>query len=269
MADRPMELDGYGVDEEFFAAARRDSRLVGLEAADLAGPPERAAELIVGERCAQLARVAGAAAYRLLFHAQWGYGSPDWFDHRLHVFGPAAEWTDFWTMSADNVLAVLPLGGSVLSLCAGDAFYERWFFLRRAAEVVCVDRNPACHRHYLRLHQAPGLTYHLADALTYAPPAGHFDVVVCRGAIEHFVQPEQQRIFEIARDALRPGGWFCGDTPAARDTGAKMLDAHEYEWHGEGQARAELGRVFGHVETLSYASKERTTLFWRARKEPV
>lgn len=258
------DLMAFGVTDDSLDV---DPAEVGLTAADLAGKhPEQIRELVRGERLAQLARAAGEAAYANLFHAQWGYGSPDWFDHRLHVFGPAAEWTDFWAMSADNVIGVLPLGGSVLSLCSGDAFYERWWYARRAAEVVCVDVNPACHRHYLRLHTAPNLTYHLADVLTFAAPASHYDVVVIRGAIEHFSQAQQQQIFQLAHAALVPGGWFCGDTPAARDTGGKMLDAHDFEWTGEAQARAELGCVFDHVETQALVSRERTTIFWRARK---
>ena len=161
---------------------------------------------------------------------------------------------------------VLPFGGSVLSLCAGDGFYERMFFARRADEIVCVDVNPACHRHFLRLYQCPEITYHLADVLTFQAPADHFDVVVIRGAIEHFSQADQQRIFRLAHAAMKPGGWFCGDTPAARDTGAKMLDAHDFEWRDAGQMRTELARVFGHVETQTLVSKERTTLLWRARR---
>ena len=259
------DLEAFGITEDSLDV---DPAEVGLTPADLAGKPGgQVCELIRGEQLFQLAQAAGAAAYEYLFHAQWGYGSPDWFDHRLHVLGPAAEWTDFFAMSADNVIGVLPLGGSVLSLCAGDAWYERWFFARRAVEVVCVDVNPACHRHYLRLHQAPDLiTYHLADVLTFQAPADHFDVVVIRGAIEHFSQADQQRIFRLAHAAMKPGGWFCGDTPAARDTGAKMLDAHDFEWRDADQMRIELSRVFGHVETQTLVSRERTTLFWRARR---
>jgi SAM-dependent methyltransferase len=261
------ELDDYGVSEAWLEAAVSDPSLVGLTAADLDGKDEaHVRDLALGERCYQLARAAGEVAHRLLFAAQWGRGSPDWMDHRHHYLGHADEWTDFWTISADNVIGVLPFGGSLLNLCAGDAFYDFYFWRRRATEIVCVDINPACHRHYLRLHQAPEITYRLADVLTFQAPADHFDVVVIRGAIEHFSQHDQQRIFRLAHAAMKPGGWFCGDTPAARDTGVKMLSEHEFEWRDADQMRLELSRVFGHVETQTLVSKERTTLLWRARR---
>lgn len=262
------QLSEFLLSDAYFEAALRDPTVVGLSPADLAGKSEsQVRELVLGECCFGLSRAAGEVAYKNLFRAQWRYGSPEWFDHRLHTLGLETEWTDFWALSADNVIGVLPLGGSVLSLCAGDAFYERWFFARRATEVVCVDRNPDCHRHYLRLHQAPNISYYLADVLSFDVPTDHFDVVVIRGAIEHFSQANQQRIFQKALAAMKPGGWFCGDTPASRETGGKMLEAHDFEWRDEAQMREELSRVFPYVETQVLVSKERTTLFWRARKE--
>jgi len=266
-AELEETLRRFGLSESYFEAACSDPQLVGLSRDDLGGKPEsRVRELVLGECFFRLSRAAGEAAHRLLFKAQWGYGSPDWFDHRHHYLGHEDEWTDFWTASADNIIGVLPLGGTLLNLCAGDCFYDFYFWRRRASEIVCVDINPECHRHYLRLHQAPNITYRLADVLTFVAPPDHFDVVVIRGAIEHFSQENQQRIFRQALVALKPGGWFCGDTPASRDTGVKMLDAHEFEWRDEAQMRQELSRVFGHVETQTLVSKERTTLFWKARR---
>ena len=261
------QLSKFFLSDAYFEAALHDPTRVGLSDEDLAGkPPERIRDMVLGEAFFRLSRAAGEAAYLKLFKAQWGYVSPEWFDHRLHALSLEAEWTDFFSMSADNVISVLPLGGRLLSLCAGDAFYERWWYARRAAEVVCVDINPDCYRHYLRLHQSPNVSYHLADVLSFVPPADLFDVVVIRGAIEHFSQENQQRIFHKALAAMKPGGWFCGDTPASLTTGGKMLPAHDFEWRDEAQMRQELSHVFAHVETQVLVSKERTTLFWRCQK---
>lgn len=254
-------------EDPYFQELASKPELVGLTQADLAGKSEgRIRELIIGEYFANLAQFAGQVASRFLMKAQWGYGNPDWFDHRHHFLDPEAQCNDFWAMSADNIIQVLPLEGRLLNLCAGDAFYDYNFFRHRAREIVCVDINPETHRHYLRLHQAPNIVYHLANVLEFDVPPGSFDVVAIRGAIEHFSQDNQQRIFRNALRAVKVGGWFCGDTPANIEQDHKMLEAHEFEWRDEAQMRMELSRVFEKVETQTLRSKARETLFWRCQR---
>ena len=240
----------------------------GLSMDDLEGKTDQQkSEMIVGEYFAKIAANAGKAASRLLFHAQWGYVKPDWFDHRHHILDPEKHFNDYWCESADNVLRVLPLHGKLLNLCAGDGFYDYYFFRNRAKEIVCIDINPEQYRHALRLHKAENVTYLLENILSYNLGEATYDVVVIRGAIEHFSQGDQQSIFVRARAALKGGGWFCGDTPAnpAKQRGVQ-LPAHENEWADEGEMRRELEKVFGYVETNTMISYDRTTLFWRCQK---
>jgi len=240
-------------------------REIGLDPADLADKnPEQQKALIEGECLAMLASQAGYQAVQRLRAS--GHASPDWFDHRFHLLIPEEECLDFWTASADNVVFKLPMGGKVLDLCSGDGFYDYWFFRRRASEIVCVDIGPKAHRQAVRLHGGPGIVHHHANVLAWVPPAGHFDVVVCRGAIEHFSQANQQVIFRKAYEALKSGGWFCGDTPANPKENRKMLSAHENEWADANEMRAELAQVFPVIETSTLVSKQRTTLFWRAQR---
>jgi SAM-dependent methyltransferase len=241
---------------------------VGLTAEDLSGKTDRQQrELVVGEMLARLSAQAGREASALLFKAQWGYRVPDWFDHRHHLLDPNTHCTDFWTASADNILKSLPLSGSLLNLCSGDGFYDYHFYRKRAGRIVCVDVNPAAHRQALRLHRAETITYILGNVLEYEPFADSFDVVAIRGAIEHFSERDQQVIFHKAWKALKPGGWFCGDTVANSATDPKMLPAHETEWADEEVMRRELERVFWKTETFALRSQQRTTLLWRCRKE--
>lgn len=197
--------------------------------------------------------------------SQWGYNKPEWFDHRHHLLNPEKYFTDFWTASADNVLKVLPLKGKLLDLCAGDGFYDYYFFRKRAQEITCVELNQGAYNQAIRLHKAEGIRYLLEDVLKFEPEQSYFDVVLIRGAIEHFSQENQQVIFRKALKALRPGGWFVGDT-IANKSGNILLDAHEHEWADEVEMREELEKVFNIVETYSMESIERKTLFWRCRK---
>ena len=262
-----MKLHRLSPDDPYLMELVREPSRVGLTAADLEGKSEaRIRELIIGEYFAALSRFTGQVASRFLMKAQWGYGNPDWFDHRHHFLDPEEQCNDFWAMSADNVIQVLPLDGRLLNLCSGDAFYDYYFFRHRCREIVCVDVGRETYRHYLRHHQAPNIAYHLADVLSFQAPPASFDAVVIRGAIEHFSQDNQQKIFRMALAALKPGGWFCGDTPANKDQGHKFLEEHEYEWVDEAQMRTELGRVYDKVETQTLFSKTRETLFWRCQK---
>ena len=241
--------------------------LLGLTPEDLAGKKSKQArDLVAGEYLALVAREAGRVASELLFRAQWGYREPDWFDHRHHFLNPDRHCADFWTLSVDNIVRVLPRGGTLLNLCSGDGFYDYHFFRKRAKEIVCIDLNPECYRQSVRLHSADNIRFIHGDLLEYDPPKGHFDVVAIRGAIEHFSEENQGRIFEKVKAGLKPGGWFCGDTVAnPDDSGGVLLGAHDCEWKNEPAMREALKPHFGHIETASVTSKERITLLWRCQ----
>lgn len=222
------------------------------------------ADAAIGEDLVKIASRYASMAGKFLFRAQWGYGAPEWYDHRLAILDPERHAVDFWTASADNVIRVLPFGGRLLDLCSGDGFYDYWFY-RLRADVVCVERNPEAHRFAVEHWSHPRITHLLGDVLCYAPDDQSFDVVLIRGAIEHFTREDQQRLFLKARAALKSGGYFCGDTPARQEDGNKALDSHECEWADEAEMRAELSQVFTEVETWSLKSENRATLFWRCR----
>jgi 2-polyprenyl-3-methyl-5-hydroxy-6-metoxy-1,4-benzoquinol methylase len=224
-----------------------------------------------GELFAELARQYGQLAAKFLFRSQWNYQEPEWFDHRLHLLDPENQWNDFWTMSAANVIRVLPFGGRLLDLCAGDGFYDYWFYSQRAT-VVCVEKDLEAYQSAVTHHSKPEITYHHADVLQYEPESEAFDVVLIRGAVEHFKEDEQSILIAKSWNALKRGGYFCGDTIASTETG-KAHPMHEKEWRDARQMRDELSKILKpmgclekDVETWALQSKARTTLFWRCKK---
>lgn len=227
--------------------------------------PLQKRELILGEYFAEVAKRAGKIASELLFQGQWAHETPEWFDHRHHLMNPDRWFTDFWTASADNLIPLLPLGGKLLNMCSGDGFYDYYFYRKRASEIRCVEMNEEAIRFAKRLHSAENIQYLRDNILTWTPPSSYFDVVVIRGAIEHFAPDDQQTIFKSAYRALKPGGWFCGDTPAKKTDG-KHLSWHEYEWADENEMRDALRKCFNVVQTGTLESKEINTLFWRCQK---
>ncbi|MCO6429987.1 MAG: class I SAM-dependent methyltransferase [Deltaproteobacteria bacterium] len=240
--------------------------LLGLDPATLTDlNPQQAAELIIGEYFALVAKQVSRLASDLLFQSQWGHKSPEWFDHRHHFLNPDRFCNDYWTLSVDNVTRVLPLGAKLLNLCSGDGFYDYYFFRRRAAEITAVDFNQPAHSQAVRLHKAENITYLYENVLTYQPHSQYYDTVVIRGAIEHFSEEHQLHIYKMAQKALKPGGWFVGDTVANVEQEGKLLGWHETEWRNEDEMRASLSKVFSHVETNSVTSEDRITLLWRCR----
>jgi SAM-dependent methyltransferase len=238
-----------------------------LEPCDLAGKSDRqAADFILGEHFAKLARVTGEIASQLLFRAQWGYETPEWYDHRHHLLDPERHCTDFWTASADNAIRHLPMGGKVLDLCSGDGFYDYYFYRWRAQAITCVELNQEAHRAAVRNHSAPNIRHVQGDALEIELPAQEYDLVLIRGAIEHFNDADQQRLFAKAKKALKPGGWFCGDTVTNVEQGGVSLPSHVLEWKDEAEMRASLCRSFDKVETATLISRERITLLWACQK---
>lgn len=253
--------------KDFYLQLLHNPALVGLNEDDLVGKTQQQRiEMIVGEYLAQIGLLVNKLAGDLVFASRWGDSESEWFDHRLHLLDPEKWFTDFWAASADNIIGVLPLGGTLLNLCSGDGFYDYYFYRKRAGEIVAVELNREALEHARRLHSAPNITYLQESVLTYDPPEGYFDVVVIRGAIEHFNRQDQCTIMQKAAKALKVGGWFCGDTPARRENNQKHLSMHEFEWADEQEMKRELGSVFQHIETGTLVSEKVTTLFWRCRK---
>lgn len=252
---------------DFYLHLLNNPALVGLSESDLAGKsPQQRIEVILGEYLVKIGQHVNKLAGDLIFAHQWGDNESEWFDHRLHLLDPEQWFTDFWAASADNIIGVLPLQGKLLNLCSGDGFYEYYFYRKRAGEILSIELNREALEHARRLHSAPNITYLQENVLTFEPSESCFDVVVIRGAIEHFDRQGQYTIMQKAMKALKPGGWFCGDTPARRENNQKHLSAHEFEWSDEREMKQELGRVFQHVETGTLVSEKVTTLFWRCRK---
>jgi SAM-dependent methyltransferase len=222
--------------------------------------------LITGEYFFFVSRAAGVLSAQHLMRARWGYRAPEWYDHRNHLLDPSVHFTDFGTMSANNAIEKMPMGARVLDLCSGDGFYAYYFYRHRASEVVCIERGDDIHRHAVRLHSAENIRHVHASVFDADIPADHFETVLIRGAIEHFSEDDQQRLFRRAYDVLKPGGWFCGDTPANPEKHTRMLPSHECEWADEEEMRAVLSKVFPVVVTRVLISEARTTLLWQCQK---
>jgi SAM-dependent methyltransferase len=229
--------------------------------------------LCFGEICACISRLAGNWAASSLFYAQWRLATPEWFDGRLSQLSPSRWGNDLHHIVYSNVLEVIPIGGRVLDICSGDAFIPYYIYSRRADKIVCVDYDPDAAKHAMRHHIKPGIQYLHRSIFDFQWEEEWFDVVVVRGAIEHFTQEQQQQIFALAKRLLKPGGYFCGDTPANPAANDRLLDSHEYEWRDEAQMRDELSHVFSDIRTRVYVSREpidgstlRTSLIWRCRK---
>jgi cyclopropane fatty-acyl-phospholipid synthase-like methyltransferase len=99
-----------------------------------------------------------------------------------------------------------------------------------------------------------------------------YDVVVIRGAIEHFSADNQQLIFCKSNRALKEGGVFCGDT-VQKIENVCQLKEHKCEWENEEAMRKALAAVFEDITTYSFESKKgdhdvkgRVTLLWSCRK---
>lgn len=219
------------------------------------------------------ARVSGRSAAFLLYFSQWRLATPEWFDGRLPQLSPARWNNDLNHIIYANVLDVLPMGGRLLDICSGDAFIPYYVYSLRADAIVCVDYDQSAADHAKRFHAKAGIKYFNKSIFDFQDEKDSFDVIVIRGAIEHFSQEKQQKIFFMAKSLLKPGGYFCGDTPAKNSMVDKLLESHEYEWRDESEMRQELEKVFEKIETKIYVSREpidrvtlRTSLIWRCRK---
>ena len=90
--------------------------------------PEQRKLFLEGEALFRISREISVPASQRLFAAQWGFSTPEWFDHRHSWLDPDKWNHDFVDASVYNILPRLPLGGSMLSLCCGDGFFEKHYY---------------------------------------------------------------------------------------------------------------------------------------------
>ena len=272
MSEEQINIQDYHnlkLDDQRLELLINNPNLVGLSDDDIRGKTrQQRIQLIIGEYFAKVALYAGQLASVYLYKARWGYVAPEWFDHRHHFLYPEMHFNDFWTISADNIIPLLPLNGKLLDMCSGDGFYDYYYYRKRCQEITCIELDQEAYRQALRLHQAENIDYKLESVLDYEPLNSYFDVVMIRGAIEHFSEENQQIIFRKALKSLKVGGWFCGDTVANSNKSRHpvLLVHHEYEWADEIEMRQQLDKVFDYVETYTVESRERITLLWRCQK---
>lgn len=242
---------------------------LGLTQEDFQGKAQdQAIKFIIGEYLSKLGNTINKIASEFLGDSQGKYGDVDWFDHRHHLLNPDRWFGHDWVVSGVNVINVLPMDSYLLDLCSGDGFFGYYFYRTRAKKVDCIENNPELIRHAQRLYSAENITYILGNVLNYKLPDNYYDVIVIRGAIEHFSQENQHLILKKAQKALKSGGWFCGDTPAnPKKREMKFLSDHENEWENEAEMKMELGKVFNdEIYTNIIKTHDRTNLLWRCRK---
>ena len=248
--------------------------LMGIQEASTASmTSDQREQFLHGEALYFLTREIGIESSNLLFSSQWGFETPEWYDHRHSWLNPDVWNHDFADSSVYNVLPKLPLGGSLLSLCCGDGFFEKHYYSKRCSNIVAVDRDLSANVHAKRLHSAPNIQYVHSDIFDLNFPPDCFDAVIMRSAIEHFTENQQNSLFTSIKTWLKQDGWFLGDTPANScvDSSQKLLEHHEHEWSSEFEMRSELSRSFKEVHTSSLTSNEptangtRITLFWACK----
>ena len=215
------------------------------------------------ERLISQWREIGKSASKLLYSAREGIAGIDWFDHRHHLLNPPVEFLDFCMISGTNVVSRIPIDGAVLDLCCGDGFYDYYFYRHKAKHILGIDINPRAIALAKREHAAPNIEYILGDVMSYPITSGKYDTVICRGAIEHFTENEQSILMGRISDALKSGGWFCGDTVTPQGDN----EAHKHEWTCEGDMIEVLKTTFHNIQTSTVISRERTTLLWRCQNK--
>ena len=193
----------------------------------------------------------------------------DWYDHRMHAVNFRHSNRSNWVESIANVTRILPMGGKMLDLCSGDAWFSYHFMRPILSKIVCIDGGDFVMNHAMKLHNDKKIEFRKANILTADIEQNYYDAVWMRSAIEHFSLDNQNKIAQMVHAALTPGGYYCGDTP--RNINKKeVLDIHEFEWSTMEDARDQM-KIFKNVElyemTDKYAnSRSRTTIFWRCQK---
>lgn len=121
-----------------------------------------------------------------------------------------------------DLIAQVPAGGEILDLGCGTGFLLSWLAGQPGIIPVGVDALPrqvALVRQFL-----PDLEIDSSDGLPYLRRnKGRFEGIFCTDVLEH-VRGGELRLewLEAAREALRPGGFFCCRVPNAAASSPRM-----------------------------------------------
>ncbi|HVW41586.1 MAG TPA: glycosyltransferase [Amycolatopsis sp.] len=142
-------------------------------------------------------------------------------------------------------------GKRVLDLASGEG-YGAALLAGKAAAVVGLELDPVTVEHANRRYRSGSLSFEVGsmEDPRALPDAAAFDVITCFEAIEHV--EHQDRVLELVRRLLAPGGVFLCSTPDVEvythDHGNdNPYHVRELDEHG---FRTLLGESFRHVSML-------------------
>ena len=210
-------------------------------------------------------RAITANGHALQHYVEWGVPPlPEWYDHYLdlHWAWPKGGRGLFVERGVFGSLAIGP-GATVLELCCGDGFNARHFYGPRADRVIAVDFDPSAIANAQRRNRHPKVQFLCADIRTETPE-GRFTNVIFDAAIEHFTEPEIDRILTNISERLGEQGVLAGYTLVERGSGKKHLEHHEREFAGKADLLRSLERAFPHVTIFETVHPERTNLYFYA-----
>jgi SAM-dependent methyltransferase len=210
-------------------------------------------------------RAVTAKGHALQHFAEWEVPPPpEWYDHYLdlHWGWPKRGRGLFVERGVYGSLAI-ESDATVLELCCGDGFNARHFYAPRANRVIAVDFDPAAIGHAQRRNRHPKVQYLCAD-IRKEMPGGRFTNVIFDAAIEHFTEPEIDRLLADISERLGEEGVLAGYTLVARGTDKKHLEHHEREFTGKADLLQVLERAFPHVTIFETVHSERTNLYFYA-----
>lgn len=214
-------------------------------------------------------RKASAFTHFLQYAVQWGFmPRPEWFDHYLDQHWQwSAKNSSLWVERGVFSRLFMRPGARVLEICCGDGFNTRHFYSSQAASIIALDFDPLAIPHAKRYNSAPNISYVQHDIRNGLPP-GPFDNIVWDAAIEHFTEPEINKLMAEIVGRLGAAGILSGYTLTERTDGRKSNDLHEYEFKDKEDLRRFFTPHFPNVKVWETFYPTRHNLYFAASHAP-
>jgi SAM-dependent methyltransferase len=115
--------------------------------------------------------------------------------------------------------------GRVLDLACGVGYGTKLLAERSGNPVLGADLSREAIEYARSRYQGPGIEFRVADAMTFADPAG-FDSIVSLETVEHL--PDPHGFLAHAVSLLRPGGSFVASVPTTPSTDVNPHHRHDF-----------------------------------------
>jgi ubiquinone/menaquinone biosynthesis C-methylase UbiE len=155
----------------------------------------------------------------------------------------------------------------VLELCSGDGFNTKYFYSKKAAQVMAIDIEGSAIEYSKKNNQTSNIEYAIGD-ITKELPGNGYDNIIIDAAIEQLSFDQQQVLLENIKKVIKTGGKFTGQSVQKKDD-TTYHGTVKNEFRSPNELKSFLLKYFAFAEVIDNTHNGKTLLYFMASDAPM